>query len=272
MNTHYFLPPNVGDPHRRIRVEKWDSGPLLPSGTSYSPTIMREKICVHSLITQLSGAPRFPWRFNALLLSSFSATCEATETFPSLSQTAGFPHTQLWSPPNTHGEMREQNFSRVLMLNVSLLSPGDCKGDDDGEPARARHRMVERNYSDHCKNSYSPATPPFFATLLHGHEWRGFAENHPRFQTHFFFPFSWDTLASGAENITEGRSSVQDLHTNTSSSSTSRRWEVSHCTSTSFPEMRRKWAAHHHPPFSHSNLANAHEAKGRVVILGMSNQ
>lgn len=83
MNIHYFLPPNVGDPHRRIRVEKWDSGPLVPSGTSYSPTIMREKICVRSLITQLSGAPRFPRRFNALLLSSFSTTCEATESFPS---------------------------------------------------------------------------------------------------------------------------------------------------------------------------------------------
>lgn len=161
--------------------------------------------------------------------------------------------------------MKVQNFRRVLKLFVSLLSPKYSQGDCCREWFSARDSMVVWDTLELLQTTLHkflwPCKSSYFASLFHGHEWKGYAENFSRWKIPKNAVLPSDPQSLGTQwsvvlRILEwGMGSLlpsTSLHTHTSS----------HIT-TSFPKTRSKGPEESSPVSSHSTRGWGWEPGGQ---------
>lgn len=145
-NTHCFFLPNIGEAADRSPENNARKMRLWSTSSHWEvlqPNSWRKGIRASSLITWLSGAPRFPWTLSAPFLPSFRVTSEASQQLPRL--TAHLLRvTHLTLGPSKQTQQNERaGFQESAEVDVSLLPLNDCKGDSDTAPASATDWMIE---------------------------------------------------------------------------------------------------------------------------------
>lgn len=202
------IPPNVGDPHRRIRADWYFWPTFFPLGQVTTNSKMREKIGSVTWSHSSVGL-QVPSNVQCTVAVFIHATCEAREELSSLSKplASHAPSPQI-NTGNEGAELQQSADAECLSALQVTVSDGD------GEPAGLDREWWRGT------NSLSPfpwsCNASFFATLLHNsHEWKRFAENHPQFKHIFSSPLLLGTPGVVVLRILQKEGAVSRTFTNT---------------------------------------------------------